>query len=80
VVADSTLARRELGWIPRHDDLDVIIRTALAWENALTMRNTAPGLEMPEPGPMIPAGIETPEPGPLTRLPARRRVSAPSGG
>jgi UDP-glucose 4-epimerase len=38
VIADSTLARRLLGWLPRHDDLDHIVSTALAWENALSMR------------------------------------------
>ena len=32
LVADSTLAKRELEWKPRHDDLDTIIRHAWAWE------------------------------------------------
>ena len=32
LVADSTLLRRELGWQPRHDDLEYIIRTAWDWE------------------------------------------------
>jgi UDP-glucose 4-epimerase len=35
VVADSTLARTVLDWQPRHDDLDVIVETALAWERRL---------------------------------------------
>ncbi|TPP09769.1 UDP-glucose 4-epimerase GalE [Rhizobium glycinendophyticum] len=35
VVADSTLARTVLDWQPRHDDLDVIVATALAWERHL---------------------------------------------
>ncbi|KQW31806.1 UDP-glucose 4-epimerase [Rhizobium sp. Root274] len=35
VVADSTLARTVLDWQPRHDDLDVIVSTALAWERHL---------------------------------------------
>ncbi|KPF42128.1 UDP-glucose 4-epimerase GalE [Rhizobium sp. AAP43] len=35
VVADSTLARRVLGWEPQNDDLDVIVSTALAWERRL---------------------------------------------
>lgn len=39
VIADSTLARRLLGWAPRHDDLDHIVSTALSWENALTLRS-----------------------------------------
>ncbi|MBL8584649.1 MAG: UDP-glucose 4-epimerase GalE [Rhizobiaceae bacterium] len=40
VVADSALARRELGWQPAHDDLDGIVNDALAWEAALARRNT----------------------------------------
>jgi UDP-arabinose 4-epimerase len=32
LVADATLARERLGWIPRYSDLDTIVRTALAWE------------------------------------------------
>ena len=39
VVANSDLARGELGWAPRHDDLDFIVRTALQWEDSLTRRN-----------------------------------------
>ena len=31
LVADSTLFRSELGWQPRHSDLDTIVRTAWAW-------------------------------------------------
>jgi UDP-glucose 4-epimerase len=32
LVADPALARAQLGWQPRHSDLDTIIGTALAWE------------------------------------------------
>ncbi|MGE5502829.1 MAG: UDP-glucose 4-epimerase GalE [Actinomycetota bacterium] len=32
VVADSTRAHTLLGWTPRHDDLDAIIASTLAWE------------------------------------------------
>lgn len=32
LVADSSALRRELGWEPRHDDLEYIIRTAWEWE------------------------------------------------
>ncbi|HEV7256395.1 MAG TPA: UDP-glucose 4-epimerase GalE [Bosea sp. (in: a-proteobacteria)] len=32
VVADSSLLRRDVGWEPRHDDLDTIIRHAYDWE------------------------------------------------
>lgn len=35
IVADPTLARSALGWTPRHDDLDFIVRTALDWERRL---------------------------------------------
>jgi UDP-glucose 4-epimerase len=40
VVADSDLARGELGWSPRHDDLDGIVRDALAWERILSGKNS----------------------------------------
>lgn len=39
VVANSALARSELGWKPEHDDLDRIVGHALAWEKALSHRN-----------------------------------------
>lgn len=32
LVADSSRIRSELGWKPRHDDIDYIIRTAWEWE------------------------------------------------
>jgi UDP-arabinose 4-epimerase len=32
LVADPALAQSQLGWQPRHSDLDTIITTALAWE------------------------------------------------
>src|SRR5712691_1350607 len=32
LVADPALALSQLGWLPRHSDLDTIIATALAWE------------------------------------------------
>jgi UDP-glucose 4-epimerase len=35
VVADSTLAREQLGWVPQHDSLRIIVETALAWERRL---------------------------------------------
>lgn len=43
VVANSDLARGELGWQPKHDDLDRIVADALSWERALTTRNSARG-------------------------------------
>ncbi len=39
VVADPSLIKAEFGWQPRHDDLDEIVRSALAWEAALERRN-----------------------------------------
>lgn len=50
VIADSALAKRVLGWTPRHDDLDVIVATALKWEDQLSRRNSVSMLETPEPG------------------------------
>lgn len=40
VVANSDLARRELGWVPQHDDLDRIVTDALSWERILTAKNS----------------------------------------
>ena len=35
IVADASRIREELGWQARHDDLDGIVRDALAWERKL---------------------------------------------
>jgi UDP-glucose 4-epimerase len=35
LVADSTKAKRELGWRPRYDNLEFIIKTAWEWERHL---------------------------------------------
>jgi UDP-glucose 4-epimerase len=35
LIADAQRIRQVLGWQPRHDDLDVIARTSLAWERKL---------------------------------------------
>jgi UDP-glucose 4-epimerase len=35
LIADASRIRRELGWTPKHDDLDEIVRTAYAWESRL---------------------------------------------
>jgi UDP-glucose 4-epimerase len=37
-IAACDLLRRTLDWAPRHDDLDTIVRTALAWERKLANR------------------------------------------
>jgi UDP-glucose 4-epimerase len=39
LVAKAERIRAELGWQPEHDDLDEIVRQALAWEEALKTRN-----------------------------------------
>jgi UDP-glucose 4-epimerase len=39
VVADSGLAKSEFGWVPKHDNLDFIVKTAIEWEDGLTRRN-----------------------------------------
>jgi UDP-glucose 4-epimerase len=43
VVANSDLARSELGWTPRHEDLDGIVKDALNWERILTTKNSSGG-------------------------------------
>jgi UDP-glucose 4-epimerase len=39
LVANNALIRKTLGWTPQFDDLDLIVRDALAWERALLTRN-----------------------------------------
>ncbi|CAA2141051.1 MULTISPECIES: UDP-glucose 4-epimerase GalE [Methylobacterium] len=39
IVAKADRIRGELGWRPRHDDLDGIVAQALAWEESLARRN-----------------------------------------
>ncbi|MCC6889579.1 MAG: UDP-glucose 4-epimerase GalE [Hyphomicrobiales bacterium] len=43
IVADATRIRRQLGWTPRYDNLDVIVAHALAWERHLIKRREAEG-------------------------------------
>lgn len=43
VIANSTLARRELVWVPQHDDLDGIVADALKWEGILARKNSSAG-------------------------------------
>jgi UDP-glucose 4-epimerase len=40
IVANSELAQRELGWVPARNELDLIVRDALRWEDALSRRNS----------------------------------------
>ena len=39
IVASSDKIRAQLGWKPQHDDLDLIVEHALAWEAHLAKRN-----------------------------------------
>jgi UDP-glucose 4-epimerase len=41
LVADATRIRDALGWVPRHDDLDYIVGTALRWEQRLYQLRSA---------------------------------------
>lgn len=41
IVAGAERVRRVLGWKPRHDNLDFIVETALAWERKLAARNSS---------------------------------------
>ncbi len=38
LVADSTLARKELNWQPKHAELEDIVKTAWQWETAFLSR------------------------------------------
>jgi UDP-glucose 4-epimerase len=50
LVADATLARRELGWKPNYPDLDTIIAHAWAWErNYHSWRQAAPAAHVTHP-------------------------------
>ncbi|OOG53677.1 UDP-glucose 4-epimerase GalE [Rhodanobacter sp. C03] len=40
LIARADRLRSRLGWAPRHDDLDFIVRTALAWERKLAAKLT----------------------------------------
>ncbi len=42
LVAESSKIRNVLGWKPKHDDLDLICRTAYQWERGLKDRRTRP--------------------------------------
>jgi UDP-glucose 4-epimerase len=43
VVADTTQIRKTLAWQPRFDDLETIVRDALAWERKLAARRDTQG-------------------------------------
>jgi UDP-glucose 4-epimerase len=41
IVAGAERVRKVLGWQPKHDNLDFIVETALAWERKLAQRNSS---------------------------------------
>jgi UDP-glucose 4-epimerase len=41
LVASNDRARAELGWTPKHDNLETIVRQALAWERKLGLESAA---------------------------------------
>ena len=41
VVAGAARVREILGWKPNHEDIDLIVASALAWERRLAQRNAA---------------------------------------
>jgi UDP-glucose 4-epimerase len=41
VIADPRRIRDRLSWAPRHDDLELILRTAIAWEKSLPQGSSA---------------------------------------
>jgi UDP-glucose 4-epimerase len=41
VVASNEYAKSALGWTPRYDDLELIVRHSLAWESKLPVRESA---------------------------------------
>lgn len=40
IIADNTKIKSLLGWEPKHDDLKGIIKSALDWEEALSLKNS----------------------------------------
>ena len=41
LIAVATRVRDVLGWSPRHDNLDTIVQTSLAWERRIAERDPA---------------------------------------
>ena len=41
IVAGADRVRQELGWMPKYNDLDFIVSSALNWEKHLQRRNAA---------------------------------------
>ncbi|MBZ5760340.1 MULTISPECIES: UDP-glucose 4-epimerase GalE [Rhizobium] len=49
VVADASFARDVLGWTPRRNCMETIVRSSLAWENHLAQRREADRFTTPAP-------------------------------
>jgi len=47
LVADNTKARKVLGWIPKYDDLGLIVKTAWEWEGRLSSMRSGSNLGEP---------------------------------
>ncbi|NLS00667.1 UDP-glucose 4-epimerase GalE [Rhizobium sp. P38BS-XIX] len=45
IVCNPAVALNELGWIPKYDSLEFIVRTALSWEEQLNLRSIEGGRE-----------------------------------
>jgi UDP-glucose 4-epimerase len=41
IVAASDKIKQEMGWTPKHQNIDKIVESALAWEDYLRQRNEA---------------------------------------
>ncbi len=39
LIAVADRIRKTLGWTPKHDDLDTIVQTSLAWERKIAARD-----------------------------------------
>ncbi len=87
IVAASDRARDILHWVPRYDDLPIIVRSALEWEQKLRMRNSLTahkrGADQPEgrnpPGPRDNRRITLRSSALWLDRPVRLEISPPSG-
>lgn len=46
VVAANQIIRDRLGWLPKKDDIELIVRSALDWEKKACAKRPAPGIRM----------------------------------
>jgi UDP-glucose 4-epimerase len=47
IIADTRLIRGVLSWVPCYDDIDTIVRHALAWERKLVVQSAPPDHRAP---------------------------------